>query len=210
MFTGLVEDLGSVVSNNNGTIEVSTSLDGIIKGDSVAVNGACLTVTALRVLGATKILSFDVSFETAEKTGLSGLSKGALVNLERALRADSRLGGHIVSGHIDGICVLLSRKKLGNFEVFEFSLPNELSRFVVSKGSVALDGISLTVNDVGEDSFNVTIIPHTIANTALKTKKTGDSLNLETDIMAKYAAKLLRQSVPKNGITENFLKENGF
>ena len=212
MFTGLIEDTGRVAAferrGEAGLVRVETALPlgEIAIGDSVAVNGACLTVTAK---GAT-LLSFDVSPETITRTTYRSLRVGAGVNLERALRLGERLGGHIVTGHID-CCGRLARveTRSGN-RVLEFSLPAGQARFLVEKGSVAIDGISLTVNGVSGDGFSVNIIPHTFARTTLAGLKPGDEVNIETDIIGKYVERLTQPWKNGSGLTMQALAENGF
>lgn len=211
MFTGLIEDTGRVTAferrGEAGILRVDTSLPlaEIVIGDSVAVNGACLTVTAKG--GAS--LSFDVSPETITRTTYRFIRVGALVNMERALRMGERLDGHIVTGHID-CCARLTRTETrsGN-RILEFSLPEGNARFLVEKGSVAIDGISLTVNEVSGTGFSVNIIPHTFGRTTLAGLKTGDEVNIETDIIGKYVARLT-QPWKGGGLTLQTLAENGF
>ncbi len=193
MFTGLIEDVGSVQEIRRGAegmvLKVATalSMDEIGIGDSVAVNGACLTVTAR---GAGSFLA-DVSPESLERTTLGGLAVGARVNLERALRLCDRLGGHLVSGHIDCQATVRERRSDGNAVRFAFRMEGPVLRFVVEKGSICIDGISLTVNEVGRDGFSVAIIPHTLGRTTLEERRVGDRVNIETDLLGKYVERLL-------------------
>jgi riboflavin synthase len=191
MFTGLVEDVGEVLSigrsATGGELLVKTSLDDISVGDSVAVNGACLTVVSV---GNGKV-SFEVSPETFSRTNLSFLKPGDPVNLERALRADSRLGGHFVLGHVDFTARILSFKPMGQHRELVLEIPPGQELLFVEKGSVAVDGISLTVNYVRGSSLYINIIPHTFESTNLKGRKTGDLLNIETDIIGKYVLRYL-------------------
>jgi riboflavin synthase len=203
MFTGLIEDIGTVKAVSRSKISITTKLDDIKIGDSVAVNGVCLT--ARQING--RELSFDYSPQTAQTTALSVLRAGSRVNIERALKLISRLGGHIVSGHIDGISKIVSIARLENFYKFTFLLGEAFSKYIVSKGSVAVDGISLTTAEVNKNDFSAYIIPATFQNTALAFLKQGDSANIEADVMAKYAEKLLGR---ESGISGNFLKDNGF
>ena len=212
MFTGLIEDTGRIVAFNRrseaGVLTVATALPlaEIAIGDSVAVNGACLTVTEKG--GGT--LSFDVSPESITRTTVGRLKNGGRVNLERALKVGDRLGGHIVSGHID-CCGLLTGadNRSGNFQL-QFSLPTEHARYLVEKGSVAIDGISLTVNSVSRDGFSVNIIPHTYSRTTLEQIRTGDEVNIETDIIGKYVERLTTPWKSSGGLSMKTLAENGF
>ncbi|MCC6647317.1 MAG: riboflavin synthase [Polyangiaceae bacterium] len=191
MFTGLVEELGVVARLDrrgpSATLVVSTTLGGLALGDSVAVDGACLTVTRL----ADGSFSADCSAETLAHTTLGALGPGARVHLERALLPTTRLGGHLVSGHVDGRATLVSVEPVGDARKLTLRAPAELSRFVARKGSVALDGVSLTVNGVDGDGFDVMIIPHTADKTKLASLRPGDALNLEVDLLARYVARLL-------------------
>lgn len=209
MFTGIIEDLGKVRKTGRSTLAVETVLDDIKTGDSIAVNGICLTVTRIEARGRASILSFDFSPETSGRTSLQGLESGNAVNLERAMRPGDRLGGHFLSGHIEGTGKLLSVSPRGDFVLIAFSADKPVSRYLVPKGSVGVDGISLTVADVTPGSFTVSVIPHTVKNTNLHLKKTGDTVNLEPDMLAKYAENAL-QKEKRTGITYSLLKENGF
>lgn len=192
MFTGIVEECGTVLGVlKNGVsgslqIQASTVLEGTKTGDSIAVNGVCLTVTKLTKSSFTA----DVMAETFRRTNLGSLGKNSLVNLERAMAADGRFGGHIVSGHIDGTGVISRIKEEGNAVWIYISAPKSILNLIVEKGSVAVDGISLTVAAVSDKEFAVSIIPHTRENTALSGKKTGAVVNLENDIIGKYVQKL--------------------
>lgn len=212
MFTGLIEDTGRVAAfQRRGeaallTVETALPTAEIAIGDSIAVNGACLTVTGKN----NHALSFDVSPESLSRTLLGTLDTGNRVNLERALKLGDRLGGHIVSGHVD--CAgLLSRSELrsGN-HLMQFTLPPAHARYLVEKGSVTIDGISLTVNGITGDSFSVNIIPHTYANTTLGQLKTGDRVNIETDIIGKYIERLTSPWKSGGGLSMKTLAENGF
>jgi riboflavin synthase len=193
MFTGIVEELGTVSAlEDQGdavrlSIAASTVLEDVKHGDSIAVNGCCLTVTATD--GGT--WTADVMQETLDKTSLRGVAPGDVVNLERAVTPQTRLGGHIVQGHVDGVGRILARTPSEHWEVVEISLPATLSRYVVDKGSIAVDGVSLTVVSAGDESFTVSLIPETLARTTLGRKQTGDLVNLETDIIAKHVERLL-------------------
>ncbi len=212
MFTGLIESTGRVAvfirRGEAGLLTVETSLPTaeIAIGDSVAVNGACLTVTAT----GSGTLTFEVSPESLTRTTLGKLHSGCRVNLERALRLGDRLGGHIVSGHID-CCAQLSRSEVrsGN-HMLQFTLPSGHARYLVEKGSVAIDGISLTVNSVTADGFSVNIIPHTQVNTTLNQIRSGDTVNIETDIIGKYVERLTAPWKSGGGLSIKTLAENGF
>ena len=192
MFTGIVEECGTVLGVlKNGVsgslqIQASTVLEGTKTGDSIAVNGVCLTVTKLTKSSFTA----DVMAETFRRTNLGSLGKNSRVNLERAMVADGRFGGHIVSGHIDGTGVISRIKEEGNAVWIYISAPQSILNLIVEKGSVAVDGISLTVAAVSDKEFAVSVIPHTRENTALSGKKTGAVVNLENDIIGKYVQKL--------------------
>ena len=193
MFTGLVEEQGSVVGIESLGDSVRLTLRGPVvtsdasHGDSIAVNGCCLTVTDLDG----DVFTADVMAESLNRTSLSDLSVGASVNLERAVAAGARLGGHIVQGHVDGVGSLLERTPSEHWDVLRFSLPPELARYVVEKGSITVSGVSLTVVDVTDDAFSVSLIPTTLADTILGSLAPGDRVNLEVDIVAKYVERLL-------------------
>ena len=183
-----------------------TVLEDIHLGDSIAVNGVCLTVTYFDGAG----FSADVMHETLNRSSLGALRAGSAVNLERALQAGGRLGGHIVSGHIDGVGQILQIRRDGNAVWFTVSAPQQLMRYVVEKGSIALDGISLTVAGTGPDWFSVSAIPHTVASTALAGRRVRDTVNLETDLIGKYVEKLLQPAAPASGLTLERLQSLGY
>jgi riboflavin synthase len=187
MFTGIVQAIGKVKSRKGPKLDVATPYKKLKLGESVAVEGVCLTVTAAK--GG--VLSFDVSEETYDKTTLGRLTSGSPVNLETAARVGDPLGGHIVQGHVDGTGQIVSKKILDASIMYEFSVPLKLRRYLVPKGSVAVDGISLTAVDVRQNSFTVAVIPHTEANTSLGKKKVNDPVNLEMDILAKHVERLV-------------------
>ena len=193
MFTGIVEETGIVdgleLNSNSALIKIRAEkvLEGTKNGDSIAVNGVCLTVTDIK--GST--FTADVMAETMRRTNLGSLKKGQKVNLERAMAADGRFGGHIVSGHIDGTGVISKIQDEQNARWIHIKAPAGILRLIVQKGSIAIDGISLTVAYLDDESFAVSLIPHTQKETTLATKKTGDTVNLENDIIAKYAERLL-------------------
>ncbi len=209
MFTGIIQDTGTVRRltrrGEDALLEVATALplDDVKIGDSIAVSGACLTVTAL----GPGSFTFDVSAESLSKTTLGRLRAGDRVNLEKALRMSDFLGGHFVLGHVDGVGRIAERTQRAGSIVFGIVTEPGLSKYVVPKGSVAVDGISLTVNSCEGDRFYVNIIPLTAQKTTLPDKKPGDAVNLETDILGKYVEKLLRTG---KGIDRDFLREHGF
>lgn len=198
MFTGIIEELGTVVSLEDQGDAVRLTVSGPLvtsdarPGDSIAVNGCCLTVVELHPDGADAgSFTADVMHETLAKTSLGAFEPGTRVNLERAVTPATRLGGHIVQGHVDGTGTVVSRTPSEHWEVVEVSLPAELARYLVAKGSITVDGISLTVVDVGADSFTVSLIPETLARTTLGFKQPGDVVNLEVDVIAKYVEKMV-------------------
>jgi len=200
MFTGIIETVAKILSISPERLKVSIPRDWKLSdGESVAVNGACLTVAGF----TPGLTAFAISPETAERTALRLLKPGSAVNLERALAVGARLGGHFVTGHIDGTARLLSVRNNGNSRIMEIAKAGDA--VIVEKGSVALDGVSLTVYGISDNSFKAAVIPHTWENTALKNLKPGGLLNVEYDILGKYAAK-----GPSSSITREFLKDNGF
>ena len=211
MFTGIIEELGTVERVGAGRITVRAQrvLEGTRLGDSIAVNGVCLTVTHLTGAGFTA----DVMPETLRRSSLGQLRPGSRVNLERAMAADGRFGGHIVSGHIDGTGRIAATRRDDNAVWYTVETPAPLLRYIVEKGSITIDGISLTVAAVEQDRFSVSLIPHTAQVTILGEKGPGDTVNLETDIIGKYVEKLLRpapEPTGSRGVTLEFLAENGF
>lgn len=214
MFTGLVEEIGLVKSVNMGnssgtiTIEADKVLNGSSVGDSIAVNGVCLTATAIQ--GNT--FTADVMAETFRRSSLGSLNAKSHVNLERAMAADGRFGGHIVSGHIDGTGVIKDILPEENAIWYTVNAKSEVLKYIVEKGSIAIDGISLTVAYVDETCFKVSIIPHTKSETILQYKKPGDIVNLECDIIGKYVEKLMGygRKEEKSNVTLEFLTKCGF
>ena len=194
MFTGLIQDVGKVVSlrlnEKSAILAVETGLPvrSMELGASIAVNGACLTVTKK---GKNRF-TVDVSPETLNRTSLAILGIGSLVNLEQPLRLQDGLGGHLVTGHIDGVAVVESIKSQGEFTFFTFRIPAQLASFLVSKGSIAVDGVSLTINKCGRKGFSVAIIPFTLEHTNLRALRVGDKVNIETDLIGKYVQKLVK------------------
>jgi len=198
MFTGIVEELGTVEAvEEQGdsirlTVTASTVLQGTGLGDSIAVNGCCLTVSEVSSpLDRPSSWTADVMRESLDRTSLGGVRAGDRVNLERAVTPEKRLGGHLVQGHVDAVGEVLSRTPSEHWEVVEVSLPHGLARYVVEKGSITVDGISLTVVEVRDDSFTVSLIPETLARTTLGARAVGDRVNLEVDVIAKHVEKLL-------------------
>lgn len=231
MFTGIVEEMGTVRQIKKGpasavlTIAADKVLEDAHIGDSIAVNGICLTVTSL----GSGTFTADVMHETLRRTAFSRLAPGVRVNLERAMAADGRFGGHIVAGHVDGVGTITELRRDDNAIWYTFRADPGVLRYIVEKGSITVDGISLTVADVGETSFSISAIPHTVAQTVLQDRKKGDPVNLETDIIGKYVEKLLYAGPPRTvnaaadhtgpetcpkkssgGITREFLMKNGF
>ena len=202
MFTGIVEELGTVAAvEDQGdslrlTVRATTALDGTELGDSIAVNGCCLTVAAINGEGDGGTWTADVMRETLDKTALAQLAPGDTVNLERAVTAGTRLGGHLVQGHVDGVGIILHRHTSKHWDVVEVSLPADLARYVVPKGSITVDGVSLTVVVVRPDSFTVSLIPETLTRTTLGIRRPGDRVNLETDVIARHVEKLVTAYLP--------------
>ena len=213
MFTGIIEELGAVGQMDRRpdsiklTIQARKVLEGTQLGDSIAVNGVCLTVTSMTDSSFTA----DVMHETMRRSSLSDIKSGSKVNLERAMQVGGRLGGHIVSGHIDGVGHIARIAADGIARVITISIPKDMEPFIVEKGSIAIDGISLTVVSVGNSQFSVSIIPHTMANTTLIDKHPGAVVNLETDVIGKYVHSFTTAHTGKrSGITMETLLENGF
>ena len=196
MFTGIVEELGNVESLEDQGDAIRLTVRGPLVtsdaglGDSISVNGCCLTVASADGEGT---FTADVMHETLAKTSLGALEPGSRVNLERAVTPTTRLGGHIVQGHVDGTGAVVRRTPSEHWELVEISLPRELERYLVAKGSITVDGISLTLVDVGAESFTVSLIPETLARTTLGFKQPGDVVNLEVDVIAKYVEKMVKQ-----------------
>ena len=211
MFTGIIEEVGTVRQIRRGRcsavveVEARLVMEDLKIGDSVAVNGVCLTVTEKSGRG----FQADVMHETLDRSSLAALRPGSPVNLERAMAADGRFGGHLVAGHVDGTGTITQVRRDDTAVWYTIRAEASLLRYVVEKGSVAIDGISLTVAAVTEDSFSVSVIPHTARSTVLGTKRAGDVVNLETDIIGKYVKKLLMPA-GQTGITREFLARYGF
>jgi len=217
MFTGIIEEIGEVAVLHSGgpsarmTVKSKTVLEDVRLGDSIAVSGVCLTVVHFDAVSFT----VDVSPETLSATILGECRPGDRVNLERAMSAAGRFGGHLVSGHVDGVGTLTGRKPLGNAVIMTFQAPEEILRFSIPKGSIAIDGISLTLNEVKDETFTVSIIPHTLRKTTLEKKGIGSRVNLEGDLIGKYVYRFLdlRQGTKQQEtgrIDPGFLAEHGF
>ena len=206
MFTGIIEEVGAISrrSGSDITILAKTVLDGVREGESIAVNGTCLTV----VSHDAESFVVQVSPETYKRTTLGGLKVGDAVNLERALAAGARMGGHFVQGHVDGVGRVHSVKPQGDFALWRFQAPTEVARYLVQKGSIAIDGISLTVVDPVGDTFDVAIIPATLQKTTLSSKRPGDPVNMEGDMLAKHIFQFMKNM--SGGVTIDKLKRHGF
>ena len=219
MFTGIIEGTGKLLAKRGAggglafDLQAGFDLTDPEEGESVAVNGVCLT--AYNIDG--RKFTVDVSPESLSRTTLGELAVGGIVNMERALRLSDRLGGHIVSGHVDCVATVSERQPKGDFTLLTFSYPKEFGRYVIEKGSITINGISLTVNSCTDDSFEVSIIPHTLKITGLGDLKRGSKVNIEVDIIGKYVEKMLQpgdtkggQKTSNGGINPAFLAENGF
>lgn len=217
MFTGIIEEIGTVANiKHTGesfvlSIDAKKVLTDVRLGDSIAVNGVCLTVTSF----SSSRFTVDVMPETVKATSLKTVKRGSKVNLERAMAAGGRFGGHFVAGHVDGIGVIKGKKQFENAVYYEIESDDELLKYIILKGSVAVDGTSLTVFGISEDSFTLSLIPHTLSETVLGFKGTGDIVNIECDMIGKYVGHFLNNqaaAAPKRGnnITAQFLEDNGF
>lgn len=224
MFTGIIEGAGRITAKRTVgggvafDIEAAFDLRDPAEGESIAVNGVCLTAYNIRG----RAFSADVSPETLSRTGLGLIGPGTVVNLERALRLSDRLGGHIVSGHVDCLATVTARKALGDYTIFSFTLPKEQGRYIIEKGSITIDGVSLTVNSCGPGTFSVSIIPHSLKVTTLNRLKVGSKVNIEVDLIGKYVEKLLAvrpaekagtgsgDKEESGGINPGFLAQHGF
>ncbi|MFD2922828.1 riboflavin synthase [Halobacillus naozhouensis] len=214
MFTGIVEEMGAVKTIRSKTealelsIEVNEILDDIHLGDSISINGVCLTVTSY----SDQSVEFDVMPETFRATNLHQLKQGSSVNLERAMAAGGRFGGHLVSGHIDGTGEIVTKRSESNAVYYEIELPDGLIHYFVYKGSITVDGTSLTVFGVKENRVTISLIPHTMEHTVLGNKEPGDQVNIECDMIGKYVAHFLGKEPEssKSKLSKDFLSENGF
>jgi len=211
MFTGIIEEMGTVKALQRSagaarlTVSAEKVLEGTALGDSICVNGVCLTVVSM----GRADFSADVAVETLNVTNLGGLAVGAQVNLERALQLSARIGGHLVSGHVDAVGRIREKREEGNGWRIFFEAPDAIHRLAIKKGSIAIDGISLTIADVDHAGFSVAMIPHTAKLTTLGFKKAGDSVNLESDIIGKYVERLLSGRM-EGGVSLDLLKQKGF
>ena len=193
MFTGIIEELGTVAHVEVLPDSIRLSIRGDVvkqdlsQGESISVNGVCLTAAEITPEG----FIADVMLETLNRSSLSGIAQGEKVNLERAMSGAGRFGGHVVQGHVDGVAEIVSREPSANWEVVKVRIPPELSKYVVHKGSITFDGVSLTVNDISKDTVSLSLIPETLRLTTLGTKRVGDKLNVEADILAKHIEKLI-------------------
>ena len=193
MFTGIIEELGTVASVEVLPDSIRIAIKGdlvrqdLSQGESISVNGVCLTAAEITSDG----FIADVMLETLNRSSLSGISQGESVNLERAMSGAGRFGGHVVQGHVDGVAEIISREPSANWEVVKVKIPAELSKYVVHKGSITFDGVSLTVNDISDNTVSLSLIPETLRLTTLGTKQVGDKLNVEADILAKHIEKLI-------------------
>ncbi|RJR39747.1 MAG: riboflavin synthase [Deltaproteobacteria bacterium] len=212
MFTGLVEGVGEITASSRQaeglklTVALPFPAAELVLGDSVAVAGACLTVVEI----TSRTAAFEVSPETLARTTLALKKAGDRVNLERALKLGDRLGGHLVTGHVDGKGLLKERREGADYFQLKIETPAALSRYVIEKGSIAIDGVSLTVNTCQGNAFTVNIIPHTARKTTLANLRTGDQINLESDIIGKYVEKLLGAKSESSGVTAELLARHGF
>jgi len=215
MFTGIVEEIGTIQGIRSGansstlTIKGDVIFDDMKLGDSIAVNGVCLTVASF----SKNTFDADVMHETLKRSSTGELKSGSSVNLERAMPANGRFGGHIVTGHIDGTGTISNIKRDDNAIIYTVKTTSNVMKYIVEKGSIAIDGISLTIVSITADSFSVSIIPHTAKSTILSEKKVGDTVNLENDVIGKYVEKLMsfeQESKPQSKITQEFLTKFGY
>lgn len=219
MFTGIVEAVGTIsaisINSQGARVEISTGLldmNDVKLGDSIAANGICLTVVDFN----SGSYSADVSNETLTRTGFANYSVGQQVNLEKAMLATTRFGGHLVSGHVDAVCEVIAINNNGNSTEYWLSLPDEIAHYVAEKGSITIDGVSLTVNAVKENQFRLTIVPHTAEQTIITHYQAGSKVNVEVDVIARYLERLLMKKPmepaqsPSSGVTEELLMKSGF
>lgn len=225
MFTGIIQAIGTLsdlqAKDGDMALVVNTGkldMSDVQLGDSIAVNGVCLTAVAITDSGANNGFTADVSRETLSLTSLGDLSKGSEVNLEKALTLETRLGGHLVSGHVDGLGEVVARRNDGRSEWFNIKAPDALAKYIAAKGSITIDGVSLTVNRVDDVHFEINIVPHTLQETIIGHYQSGTKINLEVDVIARYLERLIQQggmdqlagTTSSSNITESYLTENGF
>ncbi len=215
MFSGIIEEIGKIRDikkrdkSNNIAVSAKKIFTDLKEGDSISIDGACMTVSRLKE----NEFSVDASFETLNITTLADLKKGDSVNLERAIRFSDRIGGHLVTGHVDGVGSILKKKEVGEAIALTIAAPPQILRYTIVKGSIAVDGVSLTINEVGNSSITVMLIPYTIKMTTLGSKKIGEKVNLENDLIGKYVESLLKQEhrePVKRMIDIEFIREHGF
>ena len=213
MFTGIIQSIGKIISITPGSVDTRLSVDvgempfdDVEMGESISINGACMTVVAFDE----NSFSVDVSKESLAMTTLGRLKTGSAVNLERAMRLSDRLGGHLVSGHVDGVGKISQRVTEGRSIRFGIGVPDELSKYIAHKGSVCIDGVSLTVNEVNDNEFSLQIIPHTLQETIFSEYSVGDDVNIEVDIIARYLERLLMSDEKTSGVTMDQLIKAGF
>ncbi len=216
MFTGIIEAVGKIKSLDHKAQDIRLQVEvgeldmaDVDIGDSIAVNGTCLTVVEF----SEDKFSADVSLESLDKTTLGQLTLGSKVNLEKAIMPTTRLGGHLVSGHVDGVGKIISIQTAGSSKIFKVKAPDKLAKYIATKGSITIDGVSLTVNGVDGAKFDINIVPHTLVKTIIGEYETGTKVNLEVDLLARYLERLMlgdEASVAGKSISEDFLQENGF
>ena len=212
MFTGIIEDIGTVKAVNSGrnsmqlTVSSKKIVEDVHLGDSIAVNGICLTVISF----TNDSFTVDVMPESVKATSIQDVKVGSAVNLERAMSANGRFGGHFVTGHIDGTGTILRKRPEENAVYYDIKISAELSRYCIPKGSIAIDGTSLTIFGISDDILTVSLIPHTLEITLLGRKKAGDIVNIENDMLGKYVLHQVQNQQSKSNITEQFLRQNGF
>lgn len=205
MFTGIIEEVGAVSRRSGADLEImaKTVLEGVALGDSIAINGACMTVAEIK----DESFVVQVSPESYAKTTLGNLQPGHAVNLERAMRAGDRLGGHFVLGHVDGVGKVEGVTEQGQFSLWHFRAPDSVAKYLTPKGSIAIDGISLTIVDPKGDRFSVAVIPTTLQKTVLTSRRPGDAVNMEADMIGKHIFHFMHQ---QGGVNKQFLKEHGY
>lgn len=208
MFTGIIEEVGAVIRRSGADLAIMAKavLDGMQSGDSICIDGACMTVVEF----GEDTFVVQVSPESFKRTTLGRLQPGHAVNLERAMAVGDRFGGHMVQGHVDGVGKIESTRDEGGFSVWRFRAPPEVAKYLVQKGSVTIDGISLTVVDPAGDEFSVALIPATLEKTTLHTKRVGDPVNMEADLIGKHILHYMQGGAARGGLTAEYLREHGF